>query len=81
MGGGALCLVGLWVFMLAHHAWARIALMVVCTAESVTQLVHLSAAAEVNFLVLMSTAITVLILIAVSSDEARRWVSLDRRAR
>ncbi|WP_107771488.1 LssY C-terminal domain-containing protein [Nocardioides sediminis] len=79
MGSGALCLVGLWVLMLAHHAWARIALMGVCTAEAVTQLVGLGTAAEVNFPVLMSTAITVLILIAVSSDEARRWVRTDRR--
>ena len=37
MGVGALCLIGLWVFMLAHHAWARIALMVACTVEAVTQ--------------------------------------------
>jgi hypothetical protein len=79
MGAGALCLVGLWVFLLAHHAWARIALMAVCTVEAVTELSALSAAAEVEFLVVMSTAITVLILIAVSSDEARRWVSVDRR--
>ena len=79
MGAGALCLIGLWVFMLAHHAWARIALMVVCTVEAVTQLIDLSAVDEVRFLVLMSTAITVLILIAVSSDEARRWVRLGRR--
>jgi len=79
MGVGALCLVGLWVFMLAHHAWARIALMVACTVESVTQLINLSAAAEVKFLVLMNAAITVLILIAVSSNEARRWVRLGRR--
>jgi hypothetical protein len=79
MGSGALCLVGLWVIMLAHHAWARIALMGVCTAEAVTQLVGLSTAAEVHFPVLMSTAITVLILIAVSSDEARRWVRSGQR--
>jgi hypothetical protein len=79
MGVGALCLVGLWVFMLAHHAWARIALMVVCTVEAVTQLLDLSALAEVKFLVLVNTAITVLILIAVSSDEARRWVRVGRR--
>ena len=79
MGGGALCLVGLWVFVLAHRAWARIALMVVCTVEAVTQLGDLSATAEVRFLVLMSTAITVLILIAVSSNEARRWVRLGRQ--
>ena len=79
MGGGALCLVGLWVFMLAHRAWARIALMVVCTVEAVTQLLDLSAVTEVTFLVLVSTAITVLILIAVSSNEARRWVRLGRR--
>ncbi|WP_299932769.1 LssY C-terminal domain-containing protein [uncultured Nocardioides sp.] len=80
MGGSALCLIGLWVFMLAHHAWARTALMVVCTAEAVTQLVDLSTAAEVHFLVLTSTAISVLILIAVSSGGARRWVGLGRRA-
>ena len=79
MGISALCLVGLWAFMLAHHAWARFALMVVCTVEAVTQLVDLGAADEVHFSVLMSTAITVLILIAVSSDGARRWVRLDRR--
>ena len=79
MSVGALFIVGLWVFMLAHHAWARIAIMLVCTVEAVTQLLDLGAAAEVRFLVLMNTAITVLILIAVSSDEARRWVRLGRR--
>ena len=79
MAVGALCLVGLWVFMLAHHAWARLALMVVCTVESVTQLLELSAVADIKFLVLVNTAITVLILIAVSSNEARRWVKLGRR--
>jgi hypothetical protein len=52
----------------------------VCTAEAVTQLVDLSAETEVHFLVLTSTAISVLILIAVSSGGARRWVGLDRRA-
>jgi hypothetical protein len=80
MGTSALCLIGLWVFMLAHRAWARTALMVVCTAEAVTQLVDLSAASEVHFLVLTSTAISVLILIAVSSGGARRWVGLGQRA-
>jgi hypothetical protein len=80
MGLSALSLVALWAFMLARHAWARFALMVVCTVEAVTQLVDLGAAAEVHFPVLVSTAITVLILIAVSSDEARRWVRGDRRS-
>jgi hypothetical protein len=80
MGISALCLIGLWIFMLAHHAWARTALMVVCTAEAVTQLVDLSAETEVHFLVLTSTAISVLILIAVSSGGARRWVGLGPRA-
>ena len=79
MGGGALCLVVLWVFLLAHHAWARIALMVVCTVEAVTQLLELSGVADVKFLVLMNTAITVLILIAVSSNGARRWERIGRR--
>jgi hypothetical protein len=76
MGAGALCVMGLWVFTLTHHAWARIALMVACTVEAVTQLIDLSTTDEVRLLVLVSTAITVLILIAVSSDEARRWVRL-----
>jgi hypothetical protein len=79
MGGSALLLIGLWVFMLAHRAWARTALMVVCTAEAVTQLLDLGAAAEVHLLVLTSTAISVLILIAVSSAGARRWVGLAPR--
>ena len=79
MGAGALCVIGLWVLMLAHHPWARIALMVACTVEAVTQLIDLSTADEVSLLVLVSTAITVLILIAVSSDEARRWMRLGRR--
>jgi len=79
MGSGALCLVVLWLFVLAHHAWARIALMVACGAEAVAQLIDLSTVDDVDFLVLMSTAITVLILIAVSSDGARRWVRLGRR--
>jgi hypothetical protein len=79
MGISALCLIGLWAFMLAHRAWARTALLVVCTAEAVTQLADLSAADEAHFLVLTSTAITVLILIAVSSDAARGWVRLGRR--
>ena len=79
MGGGALCVIGLWVFMLAHRSWARIALMVACTVEAVTQLIDLSTADGVSLLVLVSTAVTVLILIAVSSDEARRWVRLGRR--
>jgi hypothetical protein len=79
MGASALCLIALWIFVLAHHAWARTTLMVVCTAEAVTQLVDLSNAAEVHPLVLTSTAISVLILIAVSSGGARRWVGLGRR--
>lgn len=79
MGAGALCLIVLWVFLLAHRTWARIALMVACTAEAVTQLVDLSTVDDVDYLVLMSTAITVLILIAVSSNEARRWVELRPR--
>ncbi len=79
MSGGALFVVGLWVYMLAHHAWARTAIMLVCTVEAVTQLLALSADAEIKLVVLMNTAITVLILIAVSSDEARRWVRLGRR--
>jgi hypothetical protein len=79
MSAGALCLVALWLFVLAHRIWARIALMVACTAEAVTQLIDLSTVDDVDFLVLMSTAITVLILIAVSSNEARRWVELGPR--
>jgi hypothetical protein len=53
--------------------------MVVCTVEAVTQLIDLSTVDEANFLVVMGTAITVLILIAVSSDGARRWVAPGRR--
>ena len=48
MGGGALCLIGLWAFLLAHHAWARIALMVASTAEAVTQLIDLSTVDDIK---------------------------------
>ena len=54
--------------------------MLVCTVEAVTQLGDLSGASEVRFLVLVNTAITVLILIAVEANEARRWVRLGRQA-
>jgi cell division protein FtsW (lipid II flippase) len=53
--------------------------MAVCTVEAVTQLVDLSTVADVRLLVLLSTSVTVLILIAVSSEGARRWVRLGRR--
>ena len=79
MGAGALGLLGLWVFMLARHAWARLALMLVCTVEAVTQLFALGADTDPPFVVVMSTAVTVLILIAVSSDGARRWVRPAQR--
>ena len=79
MGAGALGLLGLWAFMLARHAWARLALMLVCTVEAVTQLLALGADTDPPFVVVMSTAVTVLILIAVSSDGARRWVRPAQR--
>ena len=53
--------------------------MVACTVEAVAQVIDLRTADEVSLLVLVSTAINVLILIAVSSDEARRWATLGRR--
>ena len=80
MGVGALCLVGLWVFMLAHHAWARIALMVVCTVEAVTQLVDLSAAAEVKLPCLDEHRDHRTHPHRGELNEARRWVRPGQRA-
>ena len=80
MGVGALCLIGLWVFMLAHHAWARIALMVACTVEAVTQLIDLSAVAEVKFLRVDEHRDHCPDPHRSELHGARRWVRLDRRA-
>lgn len=64
----------LWLLTLARHGWARTLLMAICTADAVTHLLRLQQDGAINSLVLASAATSVLVLIAVSSLAARRWV-------
>lgn len=77
IGAGAAVLLALWAFTVARRRWARTLLMAVCSAEAVGQLLHLSAqdGGRVSLVVLLSAGVSVLILITVSSDDARRWVA------
>jgi hypothetical protein len=52
--------------------------MVVCAFEAVTQLADLGAVGESDFPLLVNTAITVLVLIALSSNDAARWMRMRR---
>jgi hypothetical protein len=78
MGVAAACELALWGLVLAHRSWARNLLMLVCGIEAVTQLVDLGAVGESDFPLLVNTAITVLVLIALSSNDAARWMRLQR---
>ena len=78
MGVAAACDLALWGLVLTHHSWARNLLMVVCAIEAVTQLVDLGAVGESDFPLLVNTAITVLVLIALSSNDAARWMRMRR---
>ncbi|MEV4422228.1 LssY C-terminal domain-containing protein [Patulibacter sp. NPDC049589] len=74
LGAGAGLIVVLWLLTLRRLRWARTLLMAVCGVEASTQLAALSGAGHVSLLLVATTGIAVLILIAVSSTEARRWV-------
>lgn len=74
MGLGAVLVATLWLLTLARRRWARTGLMGVCAVEAVTALASLSAADRVTLPVLATTGLCVLILIAVSSRDAGRWV-------
>lgn len=71
---GAVLAIALWLLTLARHSWARTLLMAVCTVEAVTHVIRLQQVGKIDPLVLGSAAISVLVLIAVSSLDARRWV-------
>lgn len=73
-GVGAGLVVVLWILTLRRRRWARTLLMAVCAVDAVTQLSALSAADHVSLLLLATAGVSVLILIAASSTEARRWV-------
>lgn len=69
----------LWAAVLARRGWARTALMAVCALEAIAELAHVSATAgRPGAGVLLDAGAAVLILIVVSSDDARRWVASRR---
>lgn len=75
VGAGAAVLVALWGLLLTRRGWARTLLMGVCTVDAVGQLTTLSSRTgdRLSLVVLLSAGISLLILITVSSDEARHW--------
>ena len=72
----------LWALTLARQPWARTVLMAVCTIDAISEMITLSRASSTSQLLLGTTTLSVLILIAVSSAQARRWTTPhDTRAR
>lgn len=75
LGLSAGLVVVLWVLVLRRVRWARIVLMGLCAVDAVAQLSALSTSGDPSLLVAITTSISVLVLIAVSSTDARRWVT------
>lgn len=65
----------LWALTLGRHPWARTVLMAVCTIDAISEMVTLTRASSTSQLLLGTTSLSVLILIAVSSAQARRWTT------
>lgn len=64
-------------FTLKHHRWARVILMVLAAAGAVQALLQLLYS-DAPFSSAILTFISVLLVLAVSGDDARRWTSLQR---
>ncbi len=75
LGAGAALILALWVLVLRRGRAARTLLMAVCAGEAIAQLAALSDDGRVSLLVLVTSGIAVLVLIAVSSTAARRWTA------
>ncbi len=73
VGAGATIL--LWLLTLARWSWARTVLMAVCAADAISEMVALTRAGSTSQLLLGTASLSVLILIAVSSAQARRWTA------
>jgi hypothetical protein len=65
----------LWALTLGRQPWARTVLMAVCTIDAISEMVTLTRAGSTSQLLLGTTTLSVLILIAVSSAQARRWTT------
>lgn len=63
-----------WLLVLWRQAWARTLVMALCTVAAAGQLASLDDAGRASVLELASAGLSVLVLIAVSSGAARRWV-------
>lgn len=73
-GLASIAVLTLWLGVLWRHPWARTMLMAVCAAEAVLQFGRLTAGPDVSLGVLLSAGVSVVILVAASSNDARRWV-------
>jgi hypothetical protein len=67
--------VALWLLTLARHGWARVVLMAGLTVEAAARLAVVQRSDTTSPWSLLDAGASVLILIAVSSVEARRWTS------
>jgi hypothetical protein len=75
ISAAAVATILLWALTLGRHPWARTVLMAVCTIDAISEMVTLSRASSTSQLLLGTTSLSVLILIAVSSAQARRWTT------
>jgi hypothetical protein len=75
ISAAAVATILLWALTLARQPWARTVLMAVCTIDAISEMITLSRASSTSQLLLGTTTLSVLILIAVSSAQARRWTT------
>lgn len=78
LGGaiGAVLTTLFWLGTLARWPWARIVLMLACAADAVQAL--WGAVTDLSATALLGASISVLILLAITADPVREWVSRRR---
>lgn len=65
----------LWTLMIARRRWARIGLMLFASLVAVRSLVLMSDDPTLSFSTILVTMFAVLVVLIVSGDDARTWVS------
>lgn len=67
----------LWVCTMLRQRWARSLLMISCASEAVTQLA--GSVQSLSSTSVLGCGIAVLVLLGISADPVRAWVSRGRR--
>lgn len=73
---GAVLATLLWLGTLARWPWARILLMLVCAGDAVQAL--WGAVTDLSASALLGASVSVLVLLAITADPVRAWVTRDR---